>query len=73
MTTQIEQLKQWSEKTEIQLESFYAIEILKDEFKLYGDFNSSLTEYLYDLKFDCTLMATGSIRLSNNNIIIYLS
>lgn len=73
MTTQIEKLKQWSEETGIKLESFYAIEILRDEFKLYGCFNNDITEQLYNLKFDCTLMATGSIRLSNNNIIIYLS
>lgn len=73
MTTQIEKLTQWSEETGIKLESFYAIEILRDEFKLYGCFNNDITEQLYNLKFDCTLMATGSIRLSKNNIIIYLS
>ncbi len=73
MTTQIEQLTKWSEETGIKLENFFAIEILKDEFKLYGNFNSDITEQLYNLKFDCHLMATGSIRLSNNNTIIYLS
>ena len=73
MITQLEKLKQWSEETGIKLDSFYAIEILSDEFKLYGKFNNDITEKLYNLKFDCTLMATGSIRLSNNNTIIYLS
>lgn len=73
MTTQLEKLKQWSEETEIKLDRFYAIEILSDQFKLYGYFDNDITEQLYNLKFDCTLMATGSIRLSNNNIIIYLS
>jgi hypothetical protein len=73
MTTQLEKLKQWSEETEIKLDSFYAIEILSDEIKLYGKFNNDITEKLYNLKFDCHLMLTGSIRLFNNNIIIYLS
>jgi hypothetical protein len=73
MTTQLEKLKQWSEETEIKLDRFYAIEILSDQFKLYGYFNNDITEKLYNLKFDCTLMTTGSIRLSNNNTIIYLS
>ena len=73
MTTQLEKLKQWSEETGIKLDSFYAIEILSDQFKLYGYFNNDITEQLYNLKFDCTLMTTGSIRLSNNNTIIYLS
>ena len=73
MTTQLEKLKQWSEETGIKLENFYAIEILSDEIKLYGKFNNDITEKLYYLKFDCHLMNTGSVRLSNNNTIIYLS
>jgi hypothetical protein len=73
MTTQLEKLKQWSEETGIKLDTFYAIEILSDQFKLYGYFDNDITEQLYNLKFDCTLMTTGSIRLSNNNTIIYLS
>ena len=73
MTTQLEKLKQWSEETKIKLDSFYSIEFFAADIKLYGKFDKNITEQLYNLEFDCTLMATGSIRLSNNNIIIYLS
>lgn len=73
MTTQLEKLKQWSEETRIKLESFYSIEFFADDIKLYGKFDNEITRQLYNLEFDCTLMATGSIRLSKNNTIIYLS
>lgn len=73
MTTQLEKLKQWSDETGIKLENFYSIEFWTADIKLYGKFDKNITEQLYNLEFDCTLMVTGSIRLSNNNIIIYLS
>ena len=73
MTNQIEKLEQWSESTGIKLENFYSIEFWADHVKLYGKFNNEITRELFNLQFECHLMATGSIKLFNNNINIYLS
>lgn len=73
MTTQIEKLKQWAEDTGIKLDSFYSIEFFVTDIKLYGKFDNEITRQLFNLEFECYLMATGSIKLSKNNIIIYLS
>lgn len=73
MTNQIEKLKKWSEETGIKLENFYSIEFFADDIKLYGKFDNEITRQLFNLEFECYLMATGSIKLSKNNIIIYLS
>lgn len=73
MTTQIEQLKQWSEETKIKLESFYSIEFFANDIKLYGHFNQDLSCDLYNLDFQVSVIATGSIKYTLNNITIYLS
>jgi hypothetical protein len=73
MYTQFEELKQWSEKTAIKLDIFYSIEFFADDIRLYCKFDNEITRKLFNLEFECYLMSTGSIKLSKNNIIIYLS
>ena len=73
MTTQIEQLKQWSEETGIKLENFYSIEFFAGDIKLYAHFNQDLSCDIYNLDFQFSVIATGSVKYSLNNINIYLS
>ena len=73
MTTQIEQLKQWSEETGIKLENFYSIEFFATDIKLYGHFNQDLSCDLFNLDFQASVIPYGSIKYTLNNITIYLS
>ncbi len=73
MTTQLEKLKKWSEETGIKLENFYSIEFFAEDIKLYAHFNQDLSCDMYNLDFKFSVIATGSVKYTLNNITIYLS
>lgn len=73
MTTQIEKLTEWSKETGIKLENFYSIDFFATDIKLYAHFNQDLSCDIYNLDFEFSVIATGSVKYTKNNITIYLS